>query len=588
MTPGANAQGRALAARDMSPNAVAVAAWFRQLARALKVFRLYHSGNPLVVQMQNSLETALESLLKEHGALELRFTATEIYSHDELIVRAGQHEGDDALGAAAVDQLPFLFYRDGVRRMFIAPGVPRSEVEVLFEALKVAGSGPLASDDLVTLLWQANLTHIQVDSVPYEQTIYLSTRYGGGGNGGGARTQTFATRPGGEEIHAELGQAIGAQGLHKDTFDDWELPVGPIDVPEAYEKLLPSADRFREYLVAEWVAEVSIPWTTHVPEMLEKILRHVPGEEGRFAVAHAVATWFATSIESGAWQEAQTALVLLRKVDPDLALAGGEIEASLDGLDKVAIVERLDEGSGNDLARFTPLMVGLGPPAVDLLCSVLGHASRSRTRAAATAALSFVCADNPELLAPYLDDSRWFLVRNLVFVLGQIGGPQVTGLLEAAALHPEPRVRRQVVQGLGNVPRLERIPILLAQLDTQDGQLLAAALQLLTRERDPLVARAILDQITAPDFEARSESSRRAMFTALAEVADDASVPALEAVLHRGGWFARRTLERTAAARTLQRIGSERALAALEAGLRARSEAVRAACLDAMSSKGPA
>jgi hypothetical protein len=132
------------------------------------------------------------------------------------------------------------------------------------------------------------------------------------------------------------------------------------------------------------------------------------------------------------------------------------------------------------------------------------------------------------------------------------------------------------------------MPILLAQLDTRDPQLLAAALQLLTREKDPLVARALLDRIEAPDFETRSEASRRSMFNALAEVADDAAVPALEALLHRGGWFARRTLERSAAARTLQRIGSEKALEALEAGLHARSESVRAACHEALSLRGAA
>jgi HEAT repeat protein len=177
------------------------------------------------------------------------------------------------------------------------------------------------------------------------------------------------------------------------------------------------------------------------------------------------------------------------------------------------------------------------------------------------------------------------VVRNIVFVLGHIGGPPVVPLLRTVALHPEPRVRRQLVQALGSVPPEERITPLLEQLSARDPQLLAATLHMLTREKNPRVARAILALIESPDFESRHEDNQRALFGALGDIADDLAVPALEAVLHRGGWFARRTFQRVAAARTLRQIGSPQAMAALEAGVRARSEAVRTACLEALAAR---
>jgi HEAT repeat protein len=108
---------------------------------------------------------------------------------------------------------------------------------------------------------------------------------------------------------------------------------------------------------------------------------------------------------------------------------------------------------------------------------------------------------------------------------------------------------------------------------------------MLTREKSAKVARAILDRIEAPDFEARSEDNQRALFNGLSEVADDSVVGPLEQLLTKGGWFARRSLERVAAARTLRRIGTEKAMAVLDAGLRSRVEAVRSACLEAMSTR---
>jgi HEAT repeat protein len=573
-----------VAAREMSPMANATAGWFRLLARGLKVFRLYRPENPIVTLTQDNLANGLAGLLQDHGALQLHFAPNEIRLGDEVIVRAGQNSGE--IGNAALDLLPFLFYRDGVRHMRILPGTPRGEMDLWFDALRMAGAGPASNDDLVTLLWQANLSHIQTESVPYEQTIYLSSRPSGARRGGSSRAQTFVATPEGEEIRAEIGQITGPQGLHKDTFDDWALPSDRVEVPAAWEKLKAASAPARARLIKEWEAELATPWTVKAPMVLKRVRTLLPGDESRAAVGHALATWLGTAIVNGTWEEAEQALALLRLTDPGLEVCGRELDASLEGIDKAEIAERLDEATAEEHARFAALAVGLGPHAVDLLTGILGNASRSRTRAAASTALSFLCQEQPELLAPYLQDSRWFLVRNLVFVLGQIGGTEVAGLLRTAALHPEPRVRRQVVQALGSVPRAERLPILFAQLDSQDGQLLAAALAMLMREKDRQVARALLDRIEAPDFESRPEAIRRSLFGALAEVADDAAVPALEALLHRGGWFARRTLERVAAARVLQKIGTEKALAALEAGLRSRNDAVRAAALDALDARG--
>ncbi|MFI5372519.1 MAG: HEAT repeat domain-containing protein, partial [Candidatus Eisenbacteria bacterium] len=231
------------------------------------------------------------------------------------------------------------------------------------------------------------------------------------------------------------------------------------------------------------------------------------------------------------------------------------------------------------------LAVAIGRPAIDLACSVMALALKSRTRAAACTMLCYLCSDSPELLARYLGDTRWFVVRNVVFVLGQIGGAAVVPLLEVAARHPEPRVRHAVVTALGNCPGEARVPLLLAQLESRDPQVLATSLHMLGRTKSPQVARAILKQIEDPSFARRAADSQRSLFNALADCGDDEVVPGLETLLHKGGWFAQPTLERTAAARTLARIGTESALAALEIGLRAHREAVRHACLEALNMK---
>src|SRR6185295_6563734 len=224
-----------------------------------------------------------------------------------------------------------------------------------------------------------------------------------------------------------------------------------------------------------------------------------------------------------------------------------------------------------------------GQSALDLGCAIMANAQKPRTRAAACTMLCYLCSDKPDILAPYLSDSRWYVVRNAVFVLGQIGGTEVVDLLQLAAQHQDPRVRRQVIQSLGNVPARDRLPILSQQLNTADLRLLAASLHVLARHQGPETTRVLLHRIQAPDFEARDPEYQRMMFNILAEMADDEAVPALAAMVLKGGWFARPSSQRVSAAQALHRIGSEKALAVLEDGLRTGNEAVKSACLEAMS-----
>ncbi len=574
------------AGRELSPEAQAAALWFRHLARGLKTARLYRTENPTVRGIRDQIADTLTEQLERCGAWKLRFTSSEIRFDDEVLVRPGARKpGGEAPIVAPEEQMPFLFYRDGVRGMTLQPGISRREIDALFEALRLAGSSAMTQDDLVTLLWQANLTHVQIEAVPLEQTIFLSSRRGRAKADPGFRGQTYAWSPSGSEIHADLGQIVGAQGLHRDTFDDWPLPEVHAQTPQAYRALLPVMEALRAGTLAAWEDERAIEWTEQAPLVLRQLLAFDAADDTRQSVSHAAMSWVASAIQRSAWEEASQALELLCEFDPDRSRSGTDLAAVLKRLNSEEIAEQLDEVEPEVQARFASLMVALGPPAVDLACAVLSTCTRARARAAASTALMYLCSENPRLLVPQLASPHWYVVRNVVFVLGQIGGSAVLDMLRSAAQHPESRVRRQVVMALGSVSRAERTPVLMSMLTTEDPQLLAATLNMLTRDPNPRVVRAILDRIAAPRFDDLSEENQRALFAALAEMADDSLVPDLEKLLRRGGWLSRPSRVHIGAARTLRRIGSERAIAVLEAGLRARNEQVRVACLDALSRK---
>jgi hypothetical protein len=585
-SPDNSALQRPAAVKDLSHPGQCAAMWFRLLARGVKTARLYRGDNTVIEEVRQQVWDSLSRHLLEFGSWRFRFTTIEIFLDDETVVRPpARRPGEDSSLPTPEEQLPFTFYRDGIRAMTLAKHIPKRETDALFEALRAVGTHGLDDDDLLTLLWQANLTHVLFQAVPLEQTIYLSSVRTGRGGGPGTRGQSYVLDPSGSEIRAELGQITGAQGLHRDTFDDWSLPDMHVHAPAAYQKILPQTDAARARLLEAWESERTGDWTEQVPVLMRQAIALDDSDETRFALCHSLVTWSATALQQAAWQESSRALELLREVDPDGSHARHDIAATFKNLDLTEAVERLDEAEGDDVTRFAALAVGIGQPAIPLAISALTVCTRSRVRAAACTALTYLCGDEPRLLEPFLADPRWYVVRNIVFVLGQIGGSGVVDMLRIAANHPDSRVRREVVRSLGSVSRPERTPVLIAQLNTRDPQLLASALALLTRERTPRVAKAILDRVEEPDFDYITEDLQRPFLNALAEVVSDDMVPGLERVLQRGGWFAQKTLARSAAARMLKRIGTERSLAALDAGLRSRIEPVRLACIEAASQK---
>jgi HEAT repeats len=575
--------------RYLSPGAQAAARWFNQLARAMRVCRLYPRDNPTVIQTQGQLLDQLNQNLAEHGTCRLKITPTEIWMIDEAIVHPPLNpEQMDALSAKA-DRLSFIFYRDGLRGLVFLPEIPASEFDAFFHAMVAADRGPTFHDDLVTLMWQAHASKIQIEAVPISQTIYLSSKRVLGSGRPSLHGLAFSLAPSGEEIHSDIGQIVGsAQGLHRDTFDDWPLPKTYVDIPAAYEILTKGMQFVRSILLTEWSAERGVEWTHEVPAFYRRVLGLDPSPDTRAALAQSVVTWLASAVQRFAWSEAQTGLALLRELDPDGSLANEHLAVAFSGLDAGAIAEHLDESSAEEQAQFLALAVAQGPTAIDLGTTIMATGTKARTRAAATTLLCYLCSDRPELLAPYLADERWYVVRNTVFILGQIGGEAVVELLRFASAHPDLRVRRQVVVSLANVPPESRLVLLAPHLAASDLRLLSTTLHVMARHRAPETVRMLVRQLQAPNFESRGDDQQRMIFNAIAEMEDDLAVPALAALVQKGGWFARLSPQRLAAAQALFRIGTEKALTVLEEGARSSHEAVRQACLEAMAAKSAA
>ena len=566
----------------LSPAAQRVADWLRDLARTARTARLYRSTNFLLEDARESFARKTLEHLAEIGSFTLRVTPEEILYGEELLVhppRRGATRGEAA--QRLITELPFLLYRDGVRELTVLPGVPRRDLDALVDALAMAWSDRLRADDVVTALWQANPTHVRVEAAPPEQTLYVASGTGRLEASDRGLGLGLGLPPLAGELHGDLGDRGGAVGLHRETGLEDTPSVIYISPRRGYESLLGEANAARDRLLEKWSAEKVENWREQAGKLLERVLAADPSPEARATLARYAATGVALAIEQSHWGEALACLELVRRVAGPGPTGGEVLEAAIHPRENHELGEALDEAAAPELDAFFRLVTELGPAGTGVALGALSGARKPRTRAAACAALTFLCADRPEALAPALHDPSSEVVALVVSILGHIGGRGVAPLCLLAVHHTDPVVTREVARIVPALPEPERTELVLELLGSADSQTLLLALRSASRGQERRIAERIVTMIGQPSFDERPEEVRRTLFQALADTGDSAVVPFLEGQLTAGGWFARPSWRRTAAAHVLRRLAVPEADAVLERGSGHASEAVRAACREA-------
>jgi hypothetical protein len=558
----------------------AASAWIHQFARTLKTCRLYDAANPTVQRFRGELAASLRAMLGEHGAIHYRFASDDVFFEDQSLYPARSRD----------DNLALAFYRDGVRGLTFTAGIEPREVETLLDCVLLVTGQNFGEDDLVTLLWEAQLPHLEMDYVPAEGEV-------GGGEAPvdeGTPLMPWPTGSSVEEADADAGETPGAaeeeespQSGKQSRSDDWSAGDLTVEIEAGYEELEAlsgtEVQRFRN----EFQAEHEVPTVTATIAAAHAYLAAGAGPEDQAELARFLPRLLRQGITHGSWLEARESLLLLRQCASKDWSIESFVQELLQPISISGAVEKLDHQDAAAVIEFIAFARELGDPSVDWLNLVLAESQDRRNRRLLAEAIAELCRSSPERLAPWISDPRWFVVRNVVHILGWIGGSGIVGLLQAAARHPDVRVRQEVVVALGQVePRLAR-PLLLRMLDGADARMFSGVLHQLSADRDAGTARMLLTMMQDQAFEERSPEEKRAIYSALSSTGGDEVIPDLEAELHRGNWFSRtQEAHRTAVARIIARIGTPLARMVLERGAQSRRAPIRLLCEQALQGFG--
>ncbi|MBI5235762.1 MAG: HEAT repeat domain-containing protein [Deltaproteobacteria bacterium] len=186
-----------------------------------------------------------------------------------------------------------------------------------------------------------------------------------------------------------------------------------------------------------------------------------------------------------------------------------------------------------------------------------------------------------------LQSDKWFIVRQMAAILGELGDEGCLDELENAYGHEDTRVKKEVLKSLVKIRSKRSTAILINALEEKEESLVNQAIISLGMLKDSS-AIDILGKIAGKrDPFAETREATKEAIKALGNIGNEKALPYLVPILLRKVWFGKESNEqaRALAANALGAIGSKKAIDAVRDCAAASSGDLHAACRRILDAK---
>jgi hypothetical protein len=543
--------------------------------KTVKAFRFYPPDNPTLKGFSDQMVRKLQFFLGRYHAFALQVGEYSLAYKGRIL-----SEDRDTKTSLA-----FLLCSDGVRELRFRRGLEDGEAHGLIDVIRRSDHVSKFEDDIVTLLWERDFPHIDYKT-----------------------TEDFL-----DEAPVEIPETIGQfrKGL---TFMPLAHQV-EVGLPGESEEEGGFANPF---LFSDGVATAQAPNRSLfalTAEETERLRKEVEGERDPSTVFGTVDILFdIMAVETDPEISRDAVTHLGRILDGHLTLGAfngaarllKRVQGALEARDlregQEEILRRfLDEaGSETRIARIGKILekeTNLSLEAAggylallqrNALRPLIGHllseTTNSKVRRMLCDAVAGIGRDAVDVITPFLDDPRWYVVRNIVYILGRIGKEQALPFLQRTFSDEDVRVRREVVQALGLIGTPRTAGLLTRALTDGDARIRSTAALNLGKVGKGVGVASLLGVVQGKEFGRRDAAEIQAFFEAIGRTGSAEAVPVLSRLLERKGWFLRGKLGdlRRGAARALAMIPGLEAETAFRSGKESKDDGVREACHEAL------
>ncbi len=559
------------AAAAIAPSPLAVSAIedaLRALAKAQRALQLYLPNNPTRAQ---AIEQARAAFARVWGAapsvaLEIREAS---FAWEDRVVYQDLERGTEGL--------PWLLYRDGLRALTLHAGFESLELEPLLQVFHRARTAAPDEDDLVTLLWVADLQGVEYRHVELDGSVDLAIAASDRGAGGGvaSREQAPLAVPSAESAAPGDGPPPGF--VRVEDFESTLYFLEPREVAYLQEELKReySEDQRRHaFSILFDLVELANPGDaplralSYIDELLLECLTSGDYEQVAYVLREAAAT-----LRRG--DHADAVAERLRELPARLS------EPAVMG----QLLQALDEGVRAPVASLLEsLFAELRPAALTPLVTWLGHATSSPARAAIERASLRLAGAHTGELTQLLEQADPAIVRGALRLAAQLATPAAVPGLSRVLRGDDPALRVEAVAALADIGSPGALQALERGVDDTTRDVRVAAYRAITTRRHAGALPRLAQALRRKELRAADLGEKMAAFEAYGTLCGDAGVSELDALLNaRGLLGAKENPEtRACAARALGLVGTRAALDSLQRAADTKDVVVRSAVARAL------
>ena len=545
------------------------------LIKTIKAHRFYPLDNPTLKGFQDQLLKKSEFFLNKHHTFMIQIGEYDISYQGKIL-----YENRDVKASLA-----YFLYKDGLRELRFSKGLEEWEIQGLVEIIRRSEHINQLEDDIVTLMWERDFPHISylaADEFLEETPVVIP-----------ADVEQFRKKL----VFKPLAHHVEADFLEKESGEAESLD-------ELFAKVVKGAPSFVsnrsvysltpeeiEGLRKEVDAEVDPAFTLNILDTLFEFMALEKDPESYEDVVKVILKVLDAFLTLGEFQKATGLLKRIHIILKTYQLKDWQIEIigkMIHDAGEEKRIERigriLEEETGIKLEDVNGYLILLRKNAIPHLIQLLGKLKNSKTRRMVCDALAEIGKNASDHFTPFVDDRRWYLVRNIVYILGRVAGDQAFPYLQKAFNHEEVRVRREAVQSLGLIGGPKAAGILVKALTDTDPRIRSMAATHLGKigKTEGLIP--LLEMVQSKDFQKGDPTEIKALFDAIGRIGSNEALPVLRQILERKGWFGRGKVEdlRMGAARALAMIGTPEARSIIESGKESKDESIREACMKAL------
>jgi hypothetical protein len=301
--------------------------------------------------------------------------------------------------------------------------------------------------------------------------------------------------------------------------------------------------------------------TFHLPRETEQIvgtaiLNHFVKENDarvRAVATEAAANFVSALVSSG---RSEPALRVVERLDVAAPAATADLARALGESQRAeGVITQVRTADPETLTRVVlPLVVRLGGAIAHPVIEALGNEEDRNRRGRLVKALKSIGEPAFPALVETLRSSVWFVVRNTLNVLGDVGTPAQVEAIGRTLRHSDPRVRRAAARALGKIGGTEAERLLVEAMSDRDQETQAEVLLCLGSMK-ATTAIPGLAELARAKLLGTDDKVRELALTTLGQIGSDEAVPVLAEIVRPKGFFVRDTPTiRVAAAKALAAI----------------------------------